>query len=90
MPVMTLLSRVHFLILLLPVIAAGCAGPRSVDSDVVARSARGTFDDVKERLVFALENRGLVITYTAKVGDMLERTGRDIGKTNSCMATQKC
>lgn len=81
MPVMTLLSRVHFLILLLPVIAAGCAGPRSVDSDVVARSARGTFDDVKERLVFALENRGLVITYTAKVGDMLERTGRDIGKT---------
>ena len=58
---MTLLSRVHFLILLLPVIAAGCAGPRSADSDVVARSTRGTFDDVKERLVFALENRGLTL-----------------------------
>ncbi len=28
----------------------------------------------------ALENRGLVINYTAKVGDMLERTGRDLGR----------
>lgn len=27
----------------------------------------------------ALENRGLVLSYTARVGDMLDRTGRDLG-----------
>lgn len=29
----------------------------------------------------ALENRGLTLNYTAKVGDMLDRTGRDLGRT---------
>lgn len=43
------------------------------------RAASGEFDDVRERVVMALENRGLVLSYTARVGDMLERTGRDLG-----------
>lgn len=43
------------------------------------RAISGEFDDVRERVVMALENRGLVISYTARVGDMLERTGRDLG-----------
>lgn len=42
-------------------------------------STPGEFDDVRERVVMALENRGLVLSYTARVGDMLERTGRDLG-----------
>ena len=81
MRAMTLLRRIRLLILLLSLSAGGCAGLTATDTDVIARSTRGAFDDVKERLVFALENRGLVITYTAKVGDMLDRTGRDIGET---------
>jgi uncharacterized protein (DUF302 family) len=29
----------------------------------------------------AVENRGLVLNYTARIGAMLERTGKDIGAT---------
>lgn len=47
---------------------------------VQPRSAKYDFSDVRDRVVMALENRGLVINYTAKVGDMLERTGRDVGR----------
>jgi uncharacterized protein (DUF302 family) len=43
-------------------------------------AVKGTFDDVKERVVTAIENRGLVLNYTARIGDMLERTGKDIGR----------
>lgn len=43
------------------------------------RSTSGEFDEVRDRVVMALENRGLVLSYTARVGDMLERTGRDLG-----------
>ncbi|MBX3652198.1 MAG: DUF302 domain-containing protein [Burkholderiales bacterium] len=46
---------------------------------VQLRTVKGSYADVRERVVMALENRGLVINYTAKVGDMLERTGRDLG-----------
>ncbi len=46
---------------------------------VHVRSTSGEFDDVRERVVMALENRGLVLSYTARVGDMLDRTGRDLG-----------
>jgi uncharacterized protein (DUF302 family) len=48
---------------------------------VVVREARGTFEDVRERVVFAIENRGLVVGHTSKIGEMLERTGRDLGIT---------
>jgi len=47
---------------------------------VQLRTVKGTFADVRERVVMALENRGLVINYNAKIGDMLERTGRDLGR----------
>ncbi len=43
--------------------------------------AKGKFADVKDDLVAAIEQRGLVVNYVAHVGDMLERTGRDLGKT---------
>ncbi len=45
------------------------------------QSTKGSFADVKERVVMALENRGLVLNYTAHVGEMLDRTGRDLGRT---------
>lgn len=46
---------------------------------VQMRTVRGEFSDIKERVVMALENRGLVLNYTARVGEMLDRTGRDLG-----------
>jgi len=47
---------------------------------VVVQSAKGKFEEVKERVVMAIENRGMVLNYTAHVGNMLERTGKDLGR----------
>ncbi|MDP2240007.1 MAG: DUF302 domain-containing protein [Burkholderiales bacterium] len=48
---------------------------------VVVQSAKGKFDEVRDRVVMAIENRGMVLNYTARVGNMLERTGKDLGRT---------
>lgn len=58
--------------------AAQAAAPAAAPVMQV-RSTSAEFDEVRERVVMALENRGLVLSYTARVGDMLERTGRDLG-----------
>jgi len=58
-------------------------------ADLSIRSAQGSFDEVKERVVFALENRGLVVNYTARVGAMLERTGPDVGSTRRSTPMRK-
>ncbi len=42
----------------------------------------GAFEEVKENIVLAIENQGLVINYIAQVGGMLERTGNDLGFTD--------
>jgi uncharacterized protein (DUF302 family) len=66
------------LILLPFVLAATAAGA----DDIIARvQVRGSFDDVKGNLVGAIEARGLVINNTSRIGEMLERTGRDLGTT---------
>lgn len=48
-------------------------------ADVAVRSAKGEFKEVKERVLHAIESRGLVLNYTARIGAMLDRTGKDIG-----------
>lgn len=58
---------------------AACTVAHAASPAVQLRTVKGTFNDVRERVVMALENRGLVINYNAKIGDMLERTGRDLG-----------
>jgi uncharacterized protein (DUF302 family) len=55
--------------------SAGAAAP-----DIKIHSVAGQYDDVKERVLFAIENRGIVLNYTARVGSMLERTGKDLGR----------
>ena len=49
---------------------------------VMEVTARGSFDDVKQQLVLAIENRGLIVNHESKVGEMLERTGKDLGVAN--------
>jgi uncharacterized protein (DUF302 family) len=51
----------------------------AASTEVVVRSTKGEFKEVKERVLHAIENRGLVLNYTARIGAMLERTGKDIG-----------
>ena len=45
------------------------------------RKVETSFDDTKDAIVLAIENRGLVINYTSHLADMLARTGADIGAT---------
>jgi uncharacterized protein (DUF302 family) len=47
--------------------------------DIVVQSKRGSYEEIKGAVVFAIENRGLVVNNTSRVGEMLERTGRDLG-----------
>ncbi len=53
----------------------------AADGGTSVVSAKGKFADVKDDLVAAIEQRGLVVNFVSHVGDMLERTGRDLGKT---------
>lgn len=45
----------------------------------VLYKTEGSFEDVKENIRLSIEGQGLVINYTAQVGGMLERTGKDLG-----------
>jgi uncharacterized protein (DUF302 family) len=47
---------------------------------ITIQSLRADYDEVKERVVMAIENRGMVVDHTSHVGDMLARTGKDIGR----------
>jgi uncharacterized protein (DUF302 family) len=38
-----------------------------------------TFDDAKDNLVFAIESRGLVISYVSHASEMLSRTAEAVG-----------
>ncbi len=49
------------------------------DEWMVRRQVGSSFADTRDAIVTAIENRGLVINYTARIADMLERTGADIG-----------
>lgn len=69
------LMRLWCLCALCAAVAAHAAAPV-----MQVRSTRGEFTEIKARVVMALENRGLVLNYTARVSDMLERTGRDLGR----------
>ena len=46
-------------------------------------STQGEFEDVKESLVFAIQEQGAVVSYTAHASDMLARTGKALGITQA-------
>jgi len=79
--------RQRWIVTLALLTAAALASPAYAASpEVVVRSSKGSFEDVKERVLLAIENRGLVLNYTARIGAMLERTGKDIGATRTIYA----
>ena len=76
-----------WIITLSMVVAISMAGAVSAaSSDIVVRSTRGEYKEVKERVLHAIENRGLVLNYTARIGAMLDRTGKDIGAARQVYA----
>lgn len=66
-------------LLLLGLVCLFSASLVRADDWVVRRPVAGDFAEVKEAVVLAIENRGLVINYTSHIADMLARTGADIG-----------
>lgn len=58
-----------------------CLAPWGRAQSVIEVQAQGSFDEIKQLLIVAIENQGLVVDHLSKVGDMLERTGRDLGAT---------
>lgn len=54
----------------------------AADGAVVVRAIDGNFQEIRERVVFAVQSQGLVVDHTAKVGGMLARTGKDLGESN--------
>jgi uncharacterized protein (DUF302 family) len=64
-----------------------CGSASAAMPSVSLQSVKGDFADVRERVVMALENRGLVLNYTAHISNMLERTGKDIGRARQVYGT---
>jgi len=50
-------------------------------ADIVSAKAKGGFGEVKDSVVLAIQAKGFKIDYTAHIGNMLERTGKDVGST---------
>lgn len=63
-----------------------CIAPAQAEEWMVRKKVAASFDDAKEAVVMAIENRGLVINYTSHIADMLARTGADIGATRQIFA----
>lgn len=52
-----------------------CAG----DEPLVVHRVTGEFQDLRDRVVFAIEQKGLTVAHASNVGRMLNRTGKDLG-----------
>ena len=53
---------------------------------VVTYSKKAKFEEVRDDLKLAIEDRGLVIDYQSFVNRMLERTGKDLGSARKLYA----
>jgi uncharacterized protein (DUF302 family) len=60
-------------------VAASDAQDHSPEAPVVVYPAAEEYDLVKENLELAITDRGMLISGTLHVGDMLNRTGKDLG-----------
>ncbi len=67
------------------VVLAACApAPQTPAAGLsTSYSKAAQFEDVRDDLKAAIENRGLVIDHTSHIHDMLERTGKDLGTTTA-------
>ena len=63
--------------------AISVAQKLSAPGHLALYAVQGDFDTVKEDVVLAITNRGLVIDHTSHIGDMLARTGKDLGATKT-------
>ncbi|WP_153129970.1 DUF302 domain-containing protein [Dechloromonas hortensis] len=62
------------------------AGSALADDWMVRRQVGSSFEETREAIVLGIENRGLVVNYTAHIADMLARTGADLGTNRPVFA----
>ena len=60
-------------------LAAGSLSAEPALDPVITYPASGSFDEVLENVKWAITGRGLLVSGTLHVQDMLERTGKDLG-----------
>jgi len=61
---------------------AGLVQGALAEGDYMAVSTKtGSFDDVRDAVDMAITDRGMVVNNVSHVGEMLERTGKDLGDT---------
>lgn len=60
-------------------VCAATLGTASLAADTVTYLFEGSFDDATFGVESAIIDRGLVIDYVSHVGEMLNRTGADVG-----------
>lgn len=53
----------------------------SAENYAVLFKVHGTYQEVRDQVQSAIEGKGLKINTTHKIADMLDRTGKDLGKT---------
>lgn len=53
----------------------------AAESYIVKFQTHGKFQDVRDMVAMAIEGKGLKITHSNYIADMLERTGKDLGAT---------
>lgn len=69
----------RYLLILLSMVAANAA---AADRDPIVRhTVAAKYDNVLDDIKNAIAGRGLVIDHTSHVAKMLDRTGKDLGKT---------
>lgn len=75
------MSRLALGRLLLPIALAlaGLGTAASAPEEVVRHATKGSFEDVRDAVVMAIEANGLVVDHVAHVGAMLQRTAKDVG-----------
>jgi len=66
-------------LLLATALALALAPLAATAQDAITFPYEGSFDDASFAVENAILNRGLVIDFTSHVGDMLNRTGEDVG-----------
>lgn len=71
----------RFTLGILSFVVAVFAGPMASanDTGVVRYSKPAAFDEVRQDLMIAIQNKGLVVDHTSYIHKMLERTKKDVG-----------
>jgi uncharacterized protein (DUF302 family) len=69
-------------VLLVTVLFAGSLqGALAAGEYMVVFTKAGSFDDAKDAVEMAITERGMVVNNVSHVGEMLERTGKDLGNS---------